>query len=112
MGQEVTYRFQCWENQLVLFHQYNNIGANDVKVDGLALEKKSSFKMLELTFSSEFDWSSCIVSIANNASRKIGALILSMKFLPARLLCRFINLPHRLAWNTVVIFGIELLVAT
>ena len=28
----------------------NNTGAIDVKMDGSVLEKKSSFKMLELTF--------------------------------------------------------------
>ena len=37
--------------------------------------------MLELTFSSKLDWSSYIISIAKTASKKIGALIRSMKFL-------------------------------
>ena len=50
-------------------------------MDGSILEEKTSFKMLELTFSSKLDWGSCIVSIAKAASKKIGALIRSMKFL-------------------------------
>ena len=37
--------------------------------------------MLGLTFSSKLDWGSYIVSIAKTASKKIGALIGSMKFL-------------------------------
>ena len=37
--------------------------------------------MLELTFSSKLDWSSYISSIAKTASKKIGTLICSMKFL-------------------------------
>ena len=37
--------------------------------------------MLGLTFSSKLDWGSYIISIAKNASKKIGALICSMKFL-------------------------------
>ena len=37
--------------------------------------------MLELTFSSELDWGSHIISIAKTASKKIGTLIRSMKFL-------------------------------
>ena len=37
--------------------------------------------MLELTFSSKLDWGSYIISIAKTASKKIGALICSMKFL-------------------------------
>ena len=47
----------------------------------LLLRKKSSFKMLGLTFSSKLDWSSYIISIAKTISKKIGALICSMKFL-------------------------------
>ena len=34
-----------------------------------------------LTFSSKLDWGSYIISIAKTASKKIGALIRSMKFL-------------------------------
>ena len=50
-------------------------------MDGSVLEEKTSFKMLGLTFSSKLDWGSYIVSIAKTASKKIGALIHSMKFL-------------------------------
>ena len=53
----------------------------DVKINESVLEEKSSFKMLGLTFSSELDWGSYIISIAKTASKKIGALIRSMKFL-------------------------------
>ena len=48
-------------------------------MDGSVLEEKSSFKMLGLT-SSKLDWGSYIISIAKTASKKIGALIRSMKF--------------------------------
>ena len=37
--------------------------------------------MLGLTFCSKLDWGSYIISIAKTASKKIGALIRSMKFL-------------------------------
>ena len=37
--------------------------------------------MLGLTFSSKLDWGSYIISIAKTTSKKIGALIRSMKFL-------------------------------
>ena len=47
-------------------------------MDWSVLEEKSSFKMPELTFSCKLDW---IISIAETASKKIGALICSMKFL-------------------------------
>ena len=66
---------------LVSFHQYKNTAAIDVKMDGPVLEEKSFLKMLELTFSSKLDWGSYIIYIAKTASKKIGALIHSMKFL-------------------------------
>ena len=44
-------------------------------------EGRSSFKILGLSFSSKFDWGSHIISIAKTASKKIGALVRSMKFL-------------------------------
>ena len=52
-----------------------------MKMDGSALEEKSSFTMLGLTFSLKLDWGSYIISIAKTASKKIGALVCSMKFL-------------------------------
>ena len=48
-------------------------------MDGSSLEEKSSFKMLGLT-SSKLDCGSYITSVAKTASKKIGALIHSMKF--------------------------------
>ena len=54
-------------------------GAMDVKMDGSVLEEISSFKMLGVTFSSKLDWSSYIISIAKTASKKIGALIRSVR---------------------------------
>ena len=66
---------------MVSFDRSNNNGSIDVKMDGSVLEEKSSFKMLGLTFSSKLDWSSYMISIAKTASKKMGALIRSMKFL-------------------------------
>ena len=60
---------------------FNNTGAVDMEMGGSFLEEKSSFKMLGLYLSSKLDWGSYIISIAKNASKKIGALICSMKFL-------------------------------
>ena len=48
---------------------------------GTDFEEKSSLKMLGLSFSSKLDWGSYIISIAKTASKKLGALIRSMKFL-------------------------------
>ena len=47
----------------------------------LFLRKKSSFKMLVLTFSSKLDWVSYIISITKIASEKMGSLTRSIEFL-------------------------------
>ena len=70
--------FSAGKTQLVSFDQSNNTGSIDVKS---VLEEISSFKILELTFSSKLDRGSYIISIAKTACKKIGALILSIKFL-------------------------------
>ena len=69
------------KTQLVSFDRSKNTGAIDVKMDGSILAEKTSFKMLGLIFSSKLDWGSYIVPVARTASKKIGALIRSMKFL-------------------------------
>ena len=53
--------FNTGKTQLVSFDRYNKTGSIDVKMDGFALEEKSSFKMLVLTFCSKFDWGSYII---------------------------------------------------
>ena len=80
-GRKWLVDFNAGKTQLVLFDLSKNTGAIDVKMDGSILGEKSSFKILGLTFSSKLDWGSYIVSIAKTASKKIGALIRSMKFL-------------------------------
>ena len=80
-GKKWLVDFNAGKTQLVSFDRCNNNGSIDVKMGGSILEEKSSFKMLGLTFSSELDWGSYFISVAKTASKKIGALIRSMKFL-------------------------------
>ena len=75
-------------------------------------EEKPSFKILELTFTSKLDLGSYIISIAKTASKKIGALICSIKFFLLGLLHISINLPYDHVWNTVAVSGLVLLIAT
>ena len=80
-GRKWLVDFNAGKTQLVSFDRSNNTGAIDVKMNGSVLEEKSSFKMMGLTFSSKFDWRSYSISITKIASKKIGALIRSIKFL-------------------------------
>ena len=99
--------FNAGKTQLVSFDRSNNTGAIDVKIDGSVLEEKSSVKMLGLTFTSKLDWGYYMISIAKTKPKKIGALVRSTKFLSFS-----VNLPYGHAWNTVVLSGLVLLVAT
>ena len=73
--------FNAAKTQLVSFDWSNTTGSIDAKMNWSVLEEKSSFKVLGLTFSSKLNWGSYIISIARSASKKIEAVIRSMKFL-------------------------------
>ena len=72
--------FNAGKTQLIPFHQWKNSDAIDMKMDESALDKRSSFTMLRLSFSSELDYSFHIASIAKSTSKKVEALIHSIKF--------------------------------
>ena len=89
-GKKWLVDFNAGKTQLVSFDWSNNNGSIDVKTDGSVPYEKPSFKMLGLTFTSKLDWGSYIISIAETASKKIGAVIRSMKFLsPEVALCLY-----------------------
>ena len=79
-GKKWLVDFNAGKTQLISFDWSNSNGSIDVKMNGSALEKKSSVKMLGLTFSSILDWGSYIISIAKTASKKIRTLNCSVKF--------------------------------
>ena len=80
-GRKWLVNFNAGKNQLVSFGRSSSTGAIVVKIGGFFLNEKSSFKMLGLTFSSKLDCGTYIISIAKTASKKIEALVCSMKFL-------------------------------
>ena len=93
-GKKWLVDFNAEEAQLVSFDQSNN-GSIDVNMNGSVFEEKSSFKMLGLTFPSKLGWGSYIISIAKTASKKIGVVIRSMKFLfPEVALCLYKSTIH------------------
>ena len=81
-GRKWLVDFNAGKTELVSVDQSNNTSAIDLKMDGSVIEGKSSFKTLGLSFSSELDWVSYIISVAKTVSRKIGALICSIEFVP------------------------------
>ena len=80
-GRKWLVDFNVRKTQLISLDWSTNTDAIDVETNRSFLEKKPSFKMLALTFSSKLKWSSYIISIAKTASKKIGDFIHSMKFL-------------------------------
>ena len=111
-GRKWLAEFNAGKTQLVSFDRSDSIGAIDVNMDGSVLEEKSYFKMLGLSFSSKLDWGSYIISIAKTASKKIGALIRSMKFVSPEVPLYLCKLSYALAWNNVIMSGLVLLAAT
>ena len=73
--------FSAGKTQLVFFDHSSNTGAIDKKMDGAVFEEKSSCKIRGLTFFFKFYWGSYIISIVKTTSKKIGALIRSVKCL-------------------------------
>ena len=80
-GRKWLLDFNAGKTQLVIFDRSNNIDTVDVKVDGSVLEEKSSFKIMGFTFSSKLHWDFYIIFIAKTYSKKIGALVCSLKFI-------------------------------
>ena len=104
------------KTQLLWFDWSDNIGSIDVKMDGSVLGEKILFKMLRLTFSSKLNQGSYIIFIAKTASKKIGALICSMKFLSPQVALYLYNSTIRLGmkycchiWAGAPSFYLELL---
>ena len=64
-----------------MFDQSNNSDDIDLKIDGSVLKEKSYSKILGLSFSSKLDWGSYIVSNPKTASKIIGTMTCSMKFI-------------------------------
>ena len=87
----MAFWFQCLKTQLVLFDQSNNASA------------KIIFKIPELSFSSKLNLGSHIISIAKTASKKIRALICSMKFLFPYVSMYLFKSTYDLAWSIFVI---------
>ena len=75
---------------------------------GFVLEEKSPFKTLGLTFCFKLEWGYYIVSIAKTASKKIGALTLTMKFHSSGVALHLYKSDYDLEWNTVVMSGLVL----
>ena len=94
------------------FDQSNNTGAIDVKMDRSIFEEKPCFKMLRLNFSSKLKWGFYIISIAKNASKKIGVLIRSMNFLSPEVALYLHQSTMRPCMKDCCLFGLVLLVAT
>ena len=65
-----------------------------------------------MTFSSKLDWALALSLLIKLPPRKLEPWFVLWSFILLRLLCIFTSLPGDHAWNTVVMSGLVLLVAT
>ena len=77
-----------------------------------SVEERSSFKILGLNFSFNSDWDSYVISIAQTASKKFGALIHSMKFLSPEVALYLYKSNIQPSMEYCVMSGLVLLLAT
>ena len=77
--------FNAGKTELFFFYLATNSGVITIKIGEALLEEKSPFQLLSLLFTSKLDWGSYIFSFAKADSKKIGALLCSMKFLSLEL---------------------------
>ena len=62
-GSKFLFTFDTWKFNFFSFDHSNSTGSIFVKTSGFGLDEKSSFKILEFSFTSEFDWASYFVSV-------------------------------------------------
>ena len=81
-------------------------------MDGVVLEEKQSLRCWDCF--SLLNWIGALTlsQFAKTVSKKIGALINSMKFLSPEVALHLINMLHSHAWNTTSMSGLVLLVVT
>lgn len=80
-GQKWLVSFNAKKTQLVSFHRHRECSLLPVSMNGAELPENSDLKLLGLSFNSELSWNSYIASIAKSASKKVGSLFRSKRFL-------------------------------
>ena len=105
-GKKWLVDFNVGNFQLALFDQSNNTVSIDVEMYVSRHEKKPSFEILGLTFSSKLDCGPYIISITKTASREIGALIYFMKFLSPEVTVYLYKSTIVHVWITAVTSGL------
>ena len=83
------------QEKSTFFDWSNYSGTIDMK------KEKSSFQMLGLSSSSELDWGSCTVFIANTTFKKICAFMCSIRFF----LLRFLFISKDLSYSSQLLLG-------
>ena len=104
--------FNAGKMQLVLFDQSNNTSAIDVKKDGLFLKKNYLLKCW--SWLSLLNWIGALpfILLLKLPPRKLEPWFVLWSFFFLRLRCISKNLPYSHAWNTVVMSGLKVLVAS
>ena len=107
-GRKWLVNFSARKTQLVSFDRLTTLLLLMWKWIGLFLKKNHCW----ICWGWLLDWGSYMISIAKTASEKLELWFVLWSFFLLGLLCISINLPYRLAWNTVVMSEQVLLVAT
>ena len=104
--------FSAGKTQLILFDWSNNSSAIDVTMDGSVLEKNNLLRCWG--WLSLLNWirAHTLLLLLKLSPRKLELWFVLWSFFLLRLLSISINWPYSHAWNTVIMSGLVLLVAT
>ena len=73
--------FNATKTKLLSFNHHRYPSLIPVKMNGVELPENTSFRLLGLIFTQTMDWKPYLQSIAKAASRKVGSLYRSLRFL-------------------------------
>ena len=104
--------FNAGKTQLVPFERSKNTGVIDVKMDGSVLEENHLLRCWG--WLSLLNWIGALTLslLLKLPPRKLKTWFVLWSFFLLRLFCISINLPYGHVWNTVVMPGLVLLIAT
>ena len=111
-GRKWLVNFNAEKTQLVLSDRSNNTGAIDVKMEKLFLRKNHLLRCWGWLSLLNWIWALTLPLLLKLLPTKLELWFVLWSFFLQRLLCFCINLPYGHAWNTVVMSGLVLLIAT
>ena len=80
-GEKWLVSFNATKTKLLSFNRHRESGLIPLKMNDIELPESSSFRLLGLVFTPKLDWKPYVQSIAKQASKRVGSLFRSQRYL-------------------------------